>query len=66
VVAVNRQVAIDFAASVLPIVREIQAMGILSSAAIAKALNDRAIRTARGRAWHDSTVRSLLARMSPH
>jgi hypothetical protein len=26
------------------------------------ALNDRGVRTARGGAWHDSTVRNLLAR----
>ena len=30
--------------------------------AIAAALNARGIRTARGGAWHDSTVRNLLAR----
>jgi hypothetical protein len=30
--------------------------------AIAAALNDRAVRTARGGARHDSTVRNLLAR----
>jgi len=30
--------------------------------AIAAALNDRGVRTARGGAWHDSTVRNLLAR----
>jgi hypothetical protein len=28
-----------------------------------KALNNRGIRTARGGAWHDSTVRNLLARV---
>jgi Recombinase len=30
--------------------------------AIAAVLNERRIRTARGGAWHDSTVRNLLAR----
>ena len=30
---------------------------------IANALNDRGVRTARGGAWHNSTVRNLLARM---
>ena len=29
---------------------------------LAKALNGRAIRTARGRRWHPTTVRNVLAR----
>jgi hypothetical protein len=33
-----------------------------SATAIAAVLNERRIRTARGGAWHDSTVRNLLAR----
>jgi hypothetical protein len=45
-----------------PIVRTIQASGISSLAGIADALNLRGIRTARGGAWHASTVRNLLAR----
>jgi DNA invertase Pin-like site-specific DNA recombinase len=61
-VAVNRQAADAFAANVLPIVRQIQAAGATTSRAIAAALNDRGVRTARGGAWHDSTVRNLLAR----
>jgi hypothetical protein len=32
---------------------------------IASALNDRGVRTARGGAWHDSTVRNLLERAAP-
>jgi hypothetical protein len=44
---------------VLPVVRQIQAT---TSRAIAAALNARGIRTARGGAWYDSTVRNLLAR----
>jgi DNA invertase Pin-like site-specific DNA recombinase len=51
-----------FAANVLPIVRQIQASGATTPRAIAAALNARGIRTARGGAWHDSTVRNLLAR----
>jgi DNA invertase Pin-like site-specific DNA recombinase len=51
-----------FAANVLPIVREIQAAGATSLRAIAEALNNRGIRTARGGDWHSSTVRNLLAR----
>jgi DNA invertase Pin-like site-specific DNA recombinase len=51
-----------FAVNVLPIVRQIQASGATTGRAIAAALNARGIRTARGGAWHDSTVRNLLAR----
>jgi DNA invertase Pin-like site-specific DNA recombinase len=58
----NRAAADAFAANVLPIVRQIQATGVTTARAIAEALNARGIRTARGGAWHDSTVRNLLAR----
>ncbi len=58
----NRTAADAFAANVLPIVRQIQASGATTGRAIAEALNARGIRTARGGAWHDSTVRNLLAR----
>ncbi len=60
--AANRNAADAFAANVLPIVRQIQATGAMTFRAIALALNARGIRTARGGAWHDSTVRNLLAR----
>jgi hypothetical protein len=59
---VNRAAADAFAANVLPIVRQIQASGATTTRAIAAALNARGIRTVRGGAWHDSTVRNLLAR----
>ena len=58
----NRTAADAFAANVLPIVRQVQASGATTGRAIAEALNARGIRTARGGAWHDSTVRNLLAR----
>lgn len=61
-VATNRKAANAFAANVLPIVRQIQATGDTTHRAIAQALNDRGVRTARGGGWHDSTVRNLLAR----
>jgi Recombinase len=57
-----RALANGFAANVLPIVRQIQAVGATTPRAIAAALNARGIRTARGGAWHDSTVRNLMAR----
>ena len=50
------------AANVLPIIREIQAAGIMSPAVIADALNAQGVRTARGGLWHNSTVRNTLAR----
>jgi DNA invertase Pin-like site-specific DNA recombinase len=51
-----------FAANLLPIVRQIQASGVTSLAAVAEALNARGVKTARGGAWFASTVRNLLAR----
>lgn len=61
-VSANRAAADAFAANVLPVVRQIQAAGATSRAAIAQALNARGIRTARGGAWFASTVGNLLAR----
>ncbi|MCK1496081.1 recombinase family protein [Bradyrhizobium sp. 188] len=61
-VVTNQKAAEAFASNVLPVVRQIQAAGLTTHRAIAQALNDRGIRTARGGSWHDSTVRNLLAR----
>ena len=60
--AANRAAADHFAANVLPIVREIQASGLTTLREIAAALNARGVRTARGGAWHSSTVHNLLTR----
>ena len=60
--AANRKAAVDFAANVLPIIRQIEASGITGPRAIATALNARGVRTARGGEWHHSTVRNLLSR----
>ena len=60
--AANRAGADQFAANVLPIVRDIQASGLTTLRDLAGALNARGIRTARGGAWHSSTVRNLLMR----
>jgi DNA invertase Pin-like site-specific DNA recombinase len=60
--AANRAAADQFAANVLPVVREIQAAGITTLGGIATALNARGIRTARGGTWRSSTVRNLLLR----
>ncbi len=50
------------AANVRPIVRQLQAAGFTTLRAIAAEMNTRGIRTARGGAWHSTTVRNLLLR----
>jgi hypothetical protein len=60
--AANREAADAFAANVLPIVRQIQAGGLTTTRAVADALNACGVRTARGGAWHNSTVRNRPAR----
>jgi DNA invertase Pin-like site-specific DNA recombinase len=52
----------DFAASLIPIVNAIRSTGATSLEAIARALNDRGVRSARGANWHVSSVMNLLAR----
>ncbi len=58
----NRNAAASFAANVLPVVRQIRNAGAASYQAVAQALNARGVRTARGGAWHSTTVRNLLLR----
>jgi DNA invertase Pin-like site-specific DNA recombinase len=60
--AANRAQAARFAANALPIVRDIQRSGARTLRDIAAALNARGVRTARGGAWHSTTVRNLLLR----
>jgi DNA invertase Pin-like site-specific DNA recombinase len=60
--AANRAAASRFALNVMPIVRELQATGVTSLEALAKALNTRGVQTARGGSWHASSVANLLAR----
>jgi len=57
-----RASANQFAANVLPIIREIQAAGHESAAAIAAQLNARKVATARGRAWSHVQVGAVLKR----
>ena len=59
---VQTEEAERFAANVLPVIQSIRSAGITGMAAIAVALNDRGVRTARGGRWHVSTVRNLLVR----
>src|SRR3954462_7823680 len=51
-----------FAKNLLPIIRNIQAGGPIGMVSIAKELNQRGIRTARGGQWHVSSVANVLAR----
>lgn len=51
-----------FAANVIPVVRQIEAAGVTTLEGIAKALNARGIKTARGGRWHPTTIRNLMAR----
>lgn len=60
--AVNKARARAFAENVAPIIREIQAAGATSLAAVADALNARGVPTARGGSWHPATVRGVMAR----
>jgi DNA invertase Pin-like site-specific DNA recombinase len=60
--AATQAAATGFARNVLPVIREIQAAGITDQRGIAKALNERGVRTSRGRTWHQSTVGNLLRR----
>jgi len=57
-----RETADAFAANVLPIIQQVKASGITSYNAIAVALNDRGVKTARGGTWAAATVRNVVLR----
>jgi DNA invertase Pin-like site-specific DNA recombinase len=50
------------AVSIRPVIAAVQAAGVVGLGSIAKALNGRGIRTARGGRWHGSTVRNVMQR----
>ena len=54
------QVADDFAANLVPVIRN---AGANTLSEIAKALNGRGIRPPRGSNWHRSSVRNLITRV---
>jgi DNA invertase Pin-like site-specific DNA recombinase len=60
--AANSAAAVRFAVNVLPVIREMQASGIVSLRGIARALTARGIATARGGMWDARQVSDLLAR----
>ena len=53
-----------FASRIKLIVDDLKAAGLTSLLAIASALNERGISTARGGSWHATTVRNVLSRVS--
>ena len=63
-VGVLKAAADQFAANVLPVIREIQARGVTSHNAIAAKLNERGVKTARGGRWTHVQVGAALARVS--
>lgn len=63
--AAGRAQADQFAANILPIVRQIEAAGVKTLRGIAEALNARGIRTARGGDWYATTVKNLTNRTAP-
>ena len=56
--------ATDHVADLSPIIAEIRASGATSLGRIAKALNERGIRTPRGAAWQAVQVQRVLERMA--
>ena len=63
--AAGKSRADQFAANLLPLVREIQKAGASSLNAIADALNKRGIRTARGKEWTPCAGRPCSRPLSP-
>jgi Recombinase len=59
----NAEAAAARAADLAPVITELQASGATSLRAIASALNDRGIPTARGGKWLAASVRDVLARI---
>ena len=55
--------AYDHAASLAPVIKELQIEGSTTLRALAEALNARGMMTRRGGRWHVSHVRNLLVRL---
>jgi integration host factor subunit beta len=60
----TKRAADRHAALVVPSIDDIRASGITALSAIARELNAREVRTARGGEWHAMTVRNLLRRVA--
>jgi DNA invertase Pin-like site-specific DNA recombinase len=63
-VAANKANAERFSANVLPIIREIQASGVTTLRGVARALNARGVRSARGAPWSVEAVSNIIKRSS--
>jgi DNA invertase Pin-like site-specific DNA recombinase len=59
---VLQEKADSFAASVLPVIRGLQAEGVTGYRAIARVLNARSIRTVNNRKWYGTTVKNVMFR----
>ena len=51
-----------FAANVLPIIESLRKSGVTDLRGLARSLNDRGVRTARGGRWHVSNVKNVIDR----
>lgn len=60
--AAMKREADKFAANVLPVIEQIRRAGLTSYNGIAKALNDRGVKTAKGGTWAAATVRNIMLR----
>lgn len=60
--AQNAATADAFANNVLPVVQQLQSQGVATFRALAQALNQRGVKTARGGEWAAMTVKRLLDR----
>ena len=52
----NRSAAVKRARELLPVLAELEACGIITTRAIARALNDRGVLTPAGKHWHQTSV----------
>ncbi len=60
----SKKVSADrFAASVYPVIRSLQNLGITTLTGIAKAMNDKDIPTSTGGRWYGGAVRNVLDRV---
>ena len=61
---VAKQMADDFASSMLPVIESIKERGIKSNRGIARELNNLEFKTARNCKWTDTAVRNIIIRQS--
>ncbi|WP_369695447.1 recombinase family protein [Jiella marina] len=64
-IARRQEKAMQHAADLTPVIEDIRSEGISSMSAIAKALNERSFKTARGGQWQAVQVQRVLEKMQP-